>query len=362
MLKTDFKNDIFSGNRKYRMIDNKDGTFSFEDATVYTQEGDIFGAKEANDISAEINRIFNLEIVVNQDYDTFPNGTVYASTGCGNAPDDYCIVETNVASNNDGYQRAYCINTRITYNRKRATVDGWTSWNDDRDGGNAYTVGGKTEAQLIKYDDLFAYTDGRIISSVLWINVNEFDDAMRKTYGIIPGTPDSPPGVSYGIRLPCIAYDKNGVLVTVVQLDPYENQGKVWTNVYRKHLGSWTGWRANNDGGNASTLGGKTSDNFVQYDENKLAVVNKLGGENGARLVLTKGDVNFSLGDAYVDYYNDKIRFWSALSGQAKGALMDISNIPNAKFTNVALFTAGTTDITPGVTNLGKNQIYIMYE
>ena len=132
----------------------------------------------------------------------------------------------------------------------------WQGWTATNDGGNANTLGGKTEAQLIKYDDLFAYTDGRIISSVLWINVNEFDDAMRKTYGIIPGTPDSPPGVSYGIRLPCIAYDKNGVLVTVVQLDPYENQGKVWTNVYRKHLGSWTGWRANNDGGNANTVDG----------------------------------------------------------------------------------------------------------
>lgn len=362
MLKTDFKNDIFSGNRKYRMVDNKDGTISFEDATEYTQEGDIFGAKEVNDISSEVNRVFNLEIVSDKDYDTFPNGTVYASTGCGNAPDDFCIVETNVAPNNDGYQRAYCINTRITYNRKRATVEGWTTWADDRDGGNAYTVGGKTEAQLIKYDDLFAYTDGRIISSVLWINIDEFDDAMRKTYGIIPGTPDSPPGLSYGIRLPCIAYDKNGVLVTVVQLDPYENQGKVWTNVYRKHLGSWTGWRANNDGGDAYKLGGKTADDFVRYSGNSVLARKQGTSKEGGEIVFEKADDSTLKGNPFLDLFNNTIRFVTPSSRGGTAVIELLIDEPLKANNTIAVFTAGTTDITPGVTNLGKNQIYIMYE
>lgn len=55
MLRTDFKNDIFSGNRKYRMVDNGDGTFSFEDVTTYSQEGDMFGATEINATNAKVN-------------------------------------------------------------------------------------------------------------------------------------------------------------------------------------------------------------------------------------------------------------------------------------------------------------------
>ena len=55
MLRTDFKDDIFSGNRKYRMVDNGDGTFSFEDVTTYSQEGDMFGATEINETNTKVN-------------------------------------------------------------------------------------------------------------------------------------------------------------------------------------------------------------------------------------------------------------------------------------------------------------------
>lgn len=47
-LRTDYKDDVFTGNRKYRMIDNGDGTVSFEDATTYEQEGDTYGAAQIN--------------------------------------------------------------------------------------------------------------------------------------------------------------------------------------------------------------------------------------------------------------------------------------------------------------------------
>ena len=238
----------------------------------------------------------------------------------------------------------------------------WRGWDSTNDGGNAYTVGGKTEAQLIKYDDLFAYTDGRIISSVLWINIDEFDDAMRKTYGIIPGTPDSPPGLSYGIRLPCIAYDKNGVLVTVVQLDPYENQGKVWTNVYRKHLGSWTGWRANNDGGNASTLGGLASHDFVRYSGNSVLARKQGTSKEGGEIVFEKADDSTLKGNPFLDLFNNTIRFVTPSSRGGTAVIELLIDEPLKANNTIAVFTAGTTDITPGVTNLGKNQIYIMYE
>lgn len=43
-LKTNYKDDVLDTSknekRKFRMIQNDDGTVSFEDATEYTQEGD----------------------------------------------------------------------------------------------------------------------------------------------------------------------------------------------------------------------------------------------------------------------------------------------------------------------------------
>lgn len=55
-LKTDYKDAMFQGNRKYQMIQNDDGTVSFEDVTEYTQEGDSFGAKDINDTNIELNK------------------------------------------------------------------------------------------------------------------------------------------------------------------------------------------------------------------------------------------------------------------------------------------------------------------
>ena len=56
-LKTDYKDDIFSGNRKYAQIDNGDGTVSFTDETEYDQVGDSFGATQINEIDGKINSI-----------------------------------------------------------------------------------------------------------------------------------------------------------------------------------------------------------------------------------------------------------------------------------------------------------------
>lgn len=54
-LKTTYKDDVFSGNRKYQMVDNGDGTTSPLDVTEYSQEGDYFGAADINATNAAIN-------------------------------------------------------------------------------------------------------------------------------------------------------------------------------------------------------------------------------------------------------------------------------------------------------------------
>ena len=58
-LKTNYKDDVLDTSknekRKFRMIQNDDGTVSFEDATEYTQQGDAFGAADINATNAKIN-------------------------------------------------------------------------------------------------------------------------------------------------------------------------------------------------------------------------------------------------------------------------------------------------------------------
>ncbi|MDF2610035.1 MAG: hypothetical protein K0R92_1509 [Lachnospiraceae bacterium] len=54
-LKTDYKDDIFIGARKYQMINNADGTVSLVDVTTYTQQGDYLGANDMNAITGEVN-------------------------------------------------------------------------------------------------------------------------------------------------------------------------------------------------------------------------------------------------------------------------------------------------------------------
>lgn len=55
-MKTDWKDDIFT-QRKIRLTENSDGTVTPVDETVYTQQGDSFGAKELNALGEEINEV-----------------------------------------------------------------------------------------------------------------------------------------------------------------------------------------------------------------------------------------------------------------------------------------------------------------
>lgn len=60
-LKTNYVDDVLDTSvnvkRKYNMIQNADGTVSFDDVTTYTQNGDSFGAKDINDTNAAVNEL-----------------------------------------------------------------------------------------------------------------------------------------------------------------------------------------------------------------------------------------------------------------------------------------------------------------
>lgn len=54
-LKTDYIDDVFSGNRKYQKTDNSDGTISLVDKTSYSQKGDTFSAADINATNKAVN-------------------------------------------------------------------------------------------------------------------------------------------------------------------------------------------------------------------------------------------------------------------------------------------------------------------
>jgi len=56
-LKTDYKADVFEGNRKYQINTDAQGKSEILDVTEYAQEGDIFGPEDINAITGEINRM-----------------------------------------------------------------------------------------------------------------------------------------------------------------------------------------------------------------------------------------------------------------------------------------------------------------
>lgn len=61
MLKENYKNDMFSGDRKYRLKNNSDGTVSFEDVTTYSQVGDVFEAGDINETNRTVNELSTRE-------------------------------------------------------------------------------------------------------------------------------------------------------------------------------------------------------------------------------------------------------------------------------------------------------------
>lgn len=55
-LREDFKDALYDGSRRYRITANADGTSGIADETIYTQDGDQWGANEANATNHAINK------------------------------------------------------------------------------------------------------------------------------------------------------------------------------------------------------------------------------------------------------------------------------------------------------------------
>lgn len=56
-LKTNYKDAAWSGERQYQIRSLGNGYSAITDRTVYTVQGDAFGAKDINDTNAAINKL-----------------------------------------------------------------------------------------------------------------------------------------------------------------------------------------------------------------------------------------------------------------------------------------------------------------
>ena len=76
-LRTNYKNDVFEGNRKYTLTQGGDGKYEIIDGTNYTVQGDVFGANDINATNSAVNALANSRVVEIK-------ATDWASTGICN--------------------------------------------------------------------------------------------------------------------------------------------------------------------------------------------------------------------------------------------------------------------------------------
>lgn len=54
-LKTDYKDDIYGGSRRWRLTQSEDGTYNMSDVATYTQKGDNSGQNDINATNRAVN-------------------------------------------------------------------------------------------------------------------------------------------------------------------------------------------------------------------------------------------------------------------------------------------------------------------
>lgn len=97
-LKTDYVDDVLNTNvntnRKFRMINNGDGTVSFEDVTEYLVEGDGYGKNQINEQNEAINEINNdlKSLVHYADVEVSLNATSWTNQATGIDTSAYDVI------------------------------------------------------------------------------------------------------------------------------------------------------------------------------------------------------------------------------------------------------------------------------
>jgi len=83
ILDTDYRDSVYSGNKKYAVTNNGDGTVSIEDKTTYTVDGDYYGCADINKENYQYNNLNVDYQIVNQ---LIAKIQSYGVTVSGNSP------------------------------------------------------------------------------------------------------------------------------------------------------------------------------------------------------------------------------------------------------------------------------------
>jgi len=165
-LKTDFKDDIFDGKRKYNLITNEDGTVSFEDVTEYVQEGDLFGGNEINTTNLKVNELEGKQI-----------GTLVGAYKLIEEANDFTIYGLDFLADGEIYQ-CY-LSGRIMTNGIRSGVS--IRFNND------YTITNFSESRIVNENgtNITIVSSGNRNFSLIAITENYFscDFTITKMFG-----------------------------------------------------------------------------------------------------------------------------------------------------------------------------------
>lgn len=85
-LPTNYTDAVWDGLKKYKQINNSDGTISFEDVTEYTnKENSFFGAKDANQMNETLNSIYSAVDLISGYNNAGNHNSIYRGKYLGNS-------------------------------------------------------------------------------------------------------------------------------------------------------------------------------------------------------------------------------------------------------------------------------------
>lgn len=182
-LKTDYKDDVLdttqNTKRKYQMIDNGDGTVSFEDVTKYLQQGDSFGADDINDTNEEVNIINdNLSVRYNEETDYLQvkyNGVWTNAIYIGKKLDPTKITLTQeefIAICNQGLQSMMTVGAIVTLNNEKCSQYEVIDVNHDSTNGTVDLMA-HTQVGQMRFDG--SSQDYNVSEIRTWLNSNYHD-------------------------------------------------------------------------------------------------------------------------------------------------------------------------------------------
>lgn len=100
-LKTDFKDDVLAksmdGKRQYNFVQNSNGTTSIEDASLYLQVGNNFGAEQINATNVAVNALIDKTANMESGGTTVKKAkTADVATSAGSVANDFILANQQV--------------------------------------------------------------------------------------------------------------------------------------------------------------------------------------------------------------------------------------------------------------------------